>query len=421
MGLKDLIAQRARIWDEMTGLYERSKAESLSAEDAEQYDRLEAELDSVGEQIKRAERHQQRAEEFATVDVETRVLPSGDRVVTRTVRPEATSEYREAWMRYLRFGREALSAEDRSLLRTGYATDVEERAANPQTVTTTGGGYLIPAEFQAELFRAMKAYGGMRANSRVFETDSGAPLSVPMVDDTSNVGRLLTINTQVTTNEIVLGQVQFDAYKYSSDQVLVPVELMQDSAFDMDGLVTSILAERLGRITETHYTTGDGSSKPKGIVPASSQGKEGASGQVDSIIVTDIVDLYHSLDPAYRAGAVFMMNDATVKAIRSLKTGVSGDNTFLWQPGLTAGAPDTLLGVPVVVNQQMAVMAASAKAIVFGNLQRFWIRDVRGVRVVRMDERYADLDQVGFVSLMRTDSDLWATSAAVKHFANPAS
>ena len=131
MGLKDLIAQRARIWDEMTGLYERSKAESLSAEDAEQYDRLEAELDSVGEQIKRAERHQQRAEEFATVDVETRVLPSGDRVVTRTVRPEATSEYREAWMRYLRFGREALSAEDRSLLRTGYATDVEERAANP--------------------------------------------------------------------------------------------------------------------------------------------------------------------------------------------------------------------------------------------------------------------------------------------------
>lgn len=419
--MNELIGRRANVWAQMQDLYERGRAADLSVEDAEQYDRLEAELDSLGEQIERAERHQQRAEEFATVNTETRVLPSGDRVVTRSLRPEATPEYREAWMRYLRFGREGLSAEDRSRLRTGYAADAEDRAANPQTVTTAGGGYLIPAEFQAELLRAMKAYGGMRANARVFETDSGAQLSIPTVDDTSNTGRLLTINTAVTTSDVAFGQALFDAYKYSSDQVLVPVELMQDAAFDMDGLVTSILAERLGRITETHYTTGDGSGKPKGVVTASALGKAATAGQTTSIIVDDIVDLYHSLDPAYREGAVFMMNDATVKAIRMLKTGVSGDNTFLWQPGLAAGAPDTLLGAPVIVNQQMAMMAASAKAITFGNLQRFWIRDVRGIRVVRMDERYADVDQVGFVALMRTDSELAASANAIRHFANPAS
>jgi HK97 family phage major capsid protein len=136
--------------------------------------------------------------------------------------------------------------------------------------------------------------------------------------------------------------------------------------------------------------------------------------------VDDLVDLYHSLDPAYRAGASWMMNDATVKAIRKLKTGVSGDNTFIWQAGLTAGAPDTILGHPVVVSPEMPVMAASAKAILFGNLKRFRIRDVRGIRIVRMDERYADYDQVGFVSFLRTDSDLVAPSSAIKHYANSA-
>lgn len=421
MDLKDLIAKRARIWGEMQALYTRSQEEALSAEDAEQYDRLEGELDDLGEQIKRAERHQQRSEEFATVNTETRVLPSGDRVVTRSVRPEATPEYRSAFMTYMRLGRSELTADERSILRHGYAVDdAEERATTPQTVTTSAGGYLIPSEFQAELIRAMKAFGAIRENATVFETDSGSQIAIPTVDDTSNKGRLISINTQVTTSDVSFGQTLFDAYKYSSDQVLVPIELMEDSAFDMDGLVNSILAERLGRITEEHYTTGDGSGKPKGIVAASAQGTQGTTGQTTSIIVDDLVDLYHSLDPAYRAGASWMMNDATVKAIRKLKTGVSGDNTFIWQAGLTAGAPDTILGHPVVVSPEMPVMAASAKAILFGNLKRFRIRDVRGIRIVRMDERYADYDQVGFVSFLRTDSDLVAPSSAIKHYANSA-
>lgn len=418
---KDLREQRAAIWAQMQGIYERNDGGDWAAEDIEQYDRLEKELDTLGDAIQRAERHQQRAEELATIDTETRVLPSGDRVVARTVRPEATPEYKDAFLRYMRFGRSELSADDRATLRHGFAADDESRATNPQTVTTSGGGYLIPSEFQAQLIRAMKAFGGVRANATVFETDSGAQISIPTVDDTSNKGRLLSINTQVTTNDVAFGQVQFDAYKYSSDLVLVPVELMQDAAFDMDGLITNILAERLGRITEEHYTTGDGSSKPKGIVTASTQGKEGTSGQTTTVIADDLVDLYHSLDPAYRAGASWLMNDATVKAIRKLKTGVSGDNTFLWQPGLQVGAPDMLLGAPVVVSQEMPVMAASAKSIVFGNLKRFWVRDVRGIRVVRMDERYADYDQVGFVSFLRTDSDLAAPAAAIKHYANAAS
>ena len=143
-------------------------------------------------------------------------------------------------------------------------TDRARPGQRAQTVTTTGGGYLIPDGFRAELMRAMLAFGGMRANSRVITTDQGNSLDIPTINDTSNTGRLLAINTGVTTTDATFGQVTLGRLQVQqSDLVLVPVELMEDSAFDMNGMVTSILAERLGRITETHYTTGDGSSQAK--------------------------------------------------------------------------------------------------------------------------------------------------------------
>jgi HK97 family phage major capsid protein len=196
---------------------------------------------------------------------------------------------------------------------------------------------------------------------------------------------------------------------------------MEDAAFDMNGMVTSILAERLGRITESHYTTGTGSSQPNGVVTASAQGKVGASGQTTTVTADDLVDLFHSVDPAYREGGAFMAADSTIAAIRKLKTGVSGDNTYLWQPGLRAGEPDTLLGRPVIVNQGVPVMAANAKSILFGNFQNYTIRDVRGIRFVRLEERYADADQIGFVVFLRTDGDRTGPSGTIKHYANAAS
>lgn len=423
-----LTEDKNRIWSRMTELMGRARDEKreLSAEEGAEFDKLEADMQTVAGNLRKAEQDRERTWRFDQMQeiAERRAsMTQAADVLTERIRPTSTDEYRKAFVHWMKYGRAELDADLRHILRHGYAPDSgpdasEQRA---QTVTTSGGGYLIPEGFKAELMRAMKAFGGVRENARVIETDMGNSLDIPTVDDTSNTGRLLGINTGVTTTDIAFGQKTLDAYKYSSDLVLVPVELMEDSAFDMNGMVTSILAERLGRITETHYTTGDGSSKPNGVVTASAQGKEGTTGQTTSVIANDLVDLFHSLDPAYRANAKFMMNDATVAAIRKLKTGVTNDETFLWQPGLRAGQPDTLLGREVIVNQHMASMAASAKAILFGNFQNYWIRDVRGIRFVRLDERYADADQVGFVVFLRTDADLVGPSATIKHFANPAS
>jgi HK97 family phage major capsid protein len=103
------------------------------------------------------------------------------------------------------------------------------------------------------------------------------------------------------------------------------------------------------------------------------------------------------------------MNDAALKVIKKIKVAqYSGDTVGapLWIPGLAGMLADTIMGYPYIVNQSVAVPAASAKAVLFGDFSKYLIRDVSDVRLVRMEERYADYDQVGFTAFVRSDADL---------------
>ena len=119
-----------------------------------------------------------------------------------------------------------------------------------------------------------------------------------------------------------------------------------------------------------------------------------------------------------------MFADSTLKALKKIKIPqFSGDTNGmpLWQPGLVQGQPDRILGYPFVINQDVAAMAASAKAIVFGDLSKYLIRDVRDVTLLRLDERYAENHQVAFLAFSRHDGDLLdAGTDPVKLFVNPA-
>ena len=285
----------------------------------------------------------------------------------------------------------------------------EKRALS---VTTTAGGHTIPEGFVNELERALLAFGGVRQVASVIRTDSGNDLPWPSVNDTGNAGVLLAINTQVATDtDPAFGQVVFKAYKYSSKCVLVPTELLEDSAFDMASLLGSLLGERLGRISNTQQTTGSGSSQPNGVVTASSEGKEAAS--ASAITFDEVLDLIHSVDRAYRDQSSFMFHDSTLKAIRKLK---DGEGQYLWQPSLQVGAPPQILGYPFVVNNDMAEIGTGNKTILFGDMSKYKIREVRGVRMLRLVERYKDFDQDGFLAFLRMDANLVdAGTNPIKH------
>jgi HK97 family phage major capsid protein len=308
-----------------------------------------------------------------------------------------------------------LSAEDQA----HYAGRFGQFRAAGNEASNSAGGYTVAPLFEAELLVAMKAFGGMRTVARVITTDTGATLPWPTMDDSANVATILgTENTSVGTGtDLAFGQTSLGAFTYVSGALPVSVQLLQDSVFDFDSLVRNAIAVRFARKQNADFTTGAGTTLPFGVVSRAASGKVGLTGQTLSVIYDDLVDLFHSVDPAYRANARFMMHDSSVQVVRKLK---DSQGHPLWQPSLTAGAPDTLIGVPVVVNQQMAVMGVNAKSILFGDFSNYIIRDTLGLQMMVLRERYADLLQVAWIAYMRSDGNLVSAASPIKYYQNSA-
>lgn len=278
--------------------------------------------------------------------------------------------------------------------------DLEARALS--TVSGPAGAYAVPEGFMNRFEMAMLAFGGMRQVAEIIRTDGGNPLPWPTVDDTGNEGSIIAENTQVAEQDVALGQMILDAFKFTSKLVRVPVELLEDASFDFDALLAPMLGERISRAQNRYFTTGTGTNQPRGIVTAATVGVTAAS--ATAIAADEVINLVHSVDPSYRAGAKFMGHDNTLLVLRKLK---DGQGRYLWMENLQSDIPDRLLNYPFVVNQHMASSVATGnKTLLFGQLSKYKIREVGRLRMRRLVERYADYDQVGFVGFVRADGDL---------------
>lgn len=281
--------------------------------------------------------------------------------------------------------------------------DLEAREARAQGVGSDGaGGFLVPEGFVATLIKGLKAYGPLNEGGPVnyLVTASGNALPMPTMDDTNNKGALIAEGTEVDESALTFGQKSLGAYKYTTGVVKVSSELLQDAAIDPQAVVVDAMSERLGRILNEHFTKGTGISQPSGIVTGASAGVAAAS--ATAISYEDLVNVLHSIDPAYRGNAGFMFNDAIFKAIRLLK---DAEGRPIWQDGLVNGAPETILGRPFYVNNDMAgTMAAGNVTMLVGDFKKFTVRRVKSFALRRLDERFATSDQVGFVGFGRYDS-----------------
>lgn len=284
------------------------------------------------------------------------------------------------------------------------------------TGTNTAGGFTVASEYQRELEKALLSFGGARQAARVVRTASGAELPWPTMNDTAAEGRILAENVAANLTDITFGQMSFGAFKYTSDAIVVSMELLQDSAVSLPEIIGTALGERIGRITNRHFTLGTGVGQPQGIVTGATLGVTGSA--VATVTYDDLVDLEHSVNSAYRRGAKFVFSDATLREIKKLK---DANGNPLWVPGLTANAPDTILGYQYVINDDMADMAADAKSILFGDTSKFVVRDVLDITLLRLSERYALEGGVGFVAFSRHDSRVIdAGTAPIKFLQNAA-
>ena len=410
--LNELRDSRNRLALEMRAIVEDQANWDAQAES--RFDALDKDLTSLDRRIDALAKAQRLAAEESAlrgsvVETEERKASTG-----ASLSPEAQKRAFNAWLR----GTDAeldpeLRAYNRQRLAEGRAQSVG---------TTTAGGYLVNYEFGSGIEAARRAFGGMLSVPTVYPTQSGADLLLPTVDETGVSGSILSENSTISESAMTFGQLTVSSYMYTSGLVLVSNQLLQDSEFPLDQFIANALGERLGRAQNAHWTTGTGSSQPYGVIVGAATGKTGAAGQTSTVIYNDLVDLVYSVDVAYRPNAKWMMRDATLGIIRKLQ---DSQNRPLWEPSVQAGEPDRILGYSVVINNDVAAAAASAKSIAFGDFSKYIIRDVSGVQLVRMTERYADALQTAFYAFQRTGGRLVSANSTtynpVKLYVHPAS
>ena len=392
----------------------QTEGRSVNTEEDARYNAFDADFLALDTEVRRLEELKGREERTALSQHESTSTGDPDSIGNfQTDTTEAAEKrYGKSFEKYLRHGIANLTKEERADVQRHFAPD-KDGEQRTQTVTTSGGGFTIPTGFAGRVEQAMLYYGPMFDPSVCgsLNTKSGNPLNYPTLDGTATKGRKLAINTAVTTTALTFGQVTFDAYKYSSDIILVPVELLEDEEVNLEMVIGDQLGQRLGRIANEQLTIGDGSGDPNGVVTASAAGI--TAGAVDVFTRDEILGLLHSVDRAYRQGPKvgFMFHDNVLLAIKKMTIG-SGDDRPLWQPSIRESEPDRIEGHRYWVNNDMAsTVATGAKVMLFGDFSRYLVRRVSTLRMLRLNERYADADQVGFVGFMRLDGDLIAANS----------
>jgi HK97 family phage major capsid protein len=319
---------------------------------------------------------------------------------------KAAVKTRDLFAKMLRDGPGALSIDEHKLIRNTLST-----------TTTTQGGYAVESGVAKELIDSLKGYKGMRDVAQSIVTANGAPLSYPTSDGRSETGEIVAENTTAAAADPVFGTVALNTVKFGSKSIAVPVELLQDASIDIVAMINQRVVDRIGRIQNSTFTTGT-----TGLFSVASTGKTGTTGQTLTVIYDDLVDLVDSVDYAYAVNPMkWMFNQTTRKVLRKIK-----DTTGrpIWTPGYelgaTAGTPDTLLGYDVVINNDVAVPAANAKTIAFGDLSKYMIRDAMELTMFRFeDSAFMLKGQVGFVAWARAGGNLLDT-AAVSLYAHSA-
>jgi len=194
----------------------------------------------------------------------------------------------------------------------------------------------------------------------------------------------------------------------------VSSEALTDSGVDLSGYIAQAGGEAVGNALGAYLVTGTGSSQPQGVVTAATLGKTTAS--ATAITYSELVDLVHSVIPAYRVGSSvgFVMNDSTVGYLRKL---LDTTGQPIWQESLRAGEPSRLLGYPVTIDPNVASIATAAKTVLFGDWSRYIVRLAGGVRVERSDDFAFGNDLATFRIVLRADARLADTTGAIKFLA----
>ncbi|MBQ7927111.1 MAG: phage major capsid protein [Lachnospiraceae bacterium] len=381
----ELREKRAKAWEAAKAFLDSKRGADglLSAEDVATYDKMEADVVNLGKEIDRLER-QQALDAELNKPVNTPITGKPAAAAGEEKTGRASAEYRRSFWNAMRSkmpGHEILNA-----LQVGVDSE---------------GGYLVPDEFERTLVEALEEQNIFRSLAHVIQTSSG-DRKIPVV---ASKGSASWVDEEgaIPESDDVFSQVSIGAYKLGT-MIKVSEELINDSVFDLEAYIAREFARRIGNKEEEAFFTGDGTGKPLGVLAENGGAEIGVTAAAAAAFTADeVMDLFYSLKAPYRKNAVFVMNDASIKALRKLK---DNNGQYLWQPSLTASTPDTLLGRPVYTSAFMPGLEAGAKSVLFGDLSYYWVADRQGRSFRRLGELFAPTGQVGFLATQRVDGKL---------------
>ena len=346
----------------------------LSAEDNATYSRMEQEIEDLTAAIDRQQRAEAR-EAALNQPINTPLTGRpAKQVEEKTGR--ASNAYKEDFGAHLR-GKRLVH----NVLSEGVQAD---------------GGYLVPEEFERQIVTGLDEANVVRGLAKVITTSAERKIPVAA---THSEAKWTAENGAYTESDPTFDQKTIDAFKLT-DLVKVSIELLQDSAFDLESYIAAEFARAFGIAEEEAFCVGTGTGQPTGIFTANG-GQVGVNAAGSTAVTADeLISLVYALKSPYRRNAKFLTNDATIAAIRKLK---DGNGVYLWQPSLQAGEPDKLLGYDLYTSPYVPQMEAGAYSVAFGDFKNYWIADRAGRTVQRLNELYSTNGQVGFVATERVD------------------
>ncbi|MGW0579628.1 phage major capsid protein [Streptomyces sp. NPDC002920] len=420
--VETLRGRRANVWEQMKGLADKASEENraFSAEEQGQWDVMSEELDKLDARIKSALDTEQRSKDAD--DAFNRLHGGG----SGGGQGAGGGQRGDGGQGGQRGGQQNgdRSEELRSFLRgeRGRFYDVNpEGPVDYRSLTkgsATAGGNTVPTGFYDRLIaHLIEVSAIMQAGATILNTNSGEVIQVPKTTAHSTAA-IVTEGNTIGTSDPAFGQIPLAAYKYGT-MIQVSRELLDDTGVDLEGYLAMQAGRALGNAFGAHAITGTGTSQPRGVVTDATLGVTGGAGVTGAFSGDNIIDLFYSVIAPYRASASckWIMKDATVGSARKLK-----DTTgqYIWQPSLQAGAPDMLLGKPVLTDPNVAAVALAAKSVLFGDFSQFFVRFAGGVRFERSDDFAFSSDLVTFRALLRADCSLVDLTGAVKYFAGNA-
>ncbi|MGN1031700.1 MAG: phage major capsid protein [Butyricicoccaceae bacterium] len=370
--------KRAKAWNAAKAFLDSKRGTNglVSAEDTAVYDRMEADVVALGQEIDRLERQ-------AALDAE----------LARPTSAPITNQPN---------GRTPQSGRASDAYKQAFWDSIRQRNfTDPQNSLSIGvdteGGYLVPDEYERRLVSALQEENIFRRLATIIKTSSG-DRKIPVVTGHGEA-TWMDENGAYTESDESFGQTTIGAYKLGT-AIKISEELLNDSVFDLESYIATEFARRIGTKEEEAFLVGDGQSKPTGVLNSAEAGVTTAG---TSISFDDVMDLYHALRSVYRSKAVWLLNDTTVKALRKLK---DGNGNYIWQPSVQLGQPDMILNRPYYTSNFVPDLTAGNKVMAFGDFSYYWIADRQGRSFKRLNELYAANGQIGFLASQRVDGKL---------------